>query len=229
MKQIEAEAEAEVEEDSDSDDDPEARPDFIPDTDSDEDEDSDDKYDDSDDEKDKNDLLQDNQKNSLSHNSRPKRTVRAPSRYMPDYAEAGSSADVRVVVDDRKRRSGKFVTVVEVEDSNTRVGEDSEESVDIEHRVHAREYPTDGLSFEAPMINNFPDNEVVGGFAIPKCHTPLYTKIWKRYGHIATTEVWKGFLPTLLTTVVGLLPIIEDMDQMRLRDVRIRNCTGGMR
>ena len=112
------------------------------------------------------------------------------------------------------------MTVVEVEESSNQACEDSAGSVETGDDVHAREYPTAGLLFEAPLINTFPDNEMVGGFVIPKCHASLYTKIWKKYGHISTTEVWKGFLPTLLTTVAGLLPIIEEMNQMHLRDVK---------
>ncbi|XP_026419381.1 nucleolin 1-like [Papaver somniferum] len=176
MKQIEVEAEAEEDSDSDSDD-PYIHPNFIngPDGDSDEEEDSEK---DSDDESDKSDesdernfdchtfqskheleaSISDNQKNPSSHTLRPKRTVRVPARYRSDHVEAGSSADVRVVVDDRRRRNGKSVTVVEVEDSSHRVCEDSAESVEAGDRAHAREYPTVGLLFEAPIINTFPDN-----------------------------------------------------------------------
>ncbi|XP_026436197.1 uncharacterized protein LOC113334068 [Papaver somniferum] len=155
MKQIEAKAEAE--EDSDSADDFDAYPDFIdgPDADSDEEEDSDDKSDDSDDEKDS-----DDESDNSDESGEPKRTVRAPARYRSAHAEAGSSANVRVVVDARRRRNEKSVTVVEVEGSSNRVGEDSAESVEVEDRVHDREYPTSGLLFEAPLINTFLDNEI---------------------------------------------------------------------
>jgi hypothetical protein len=108
--------------------------------------------------------------------------------------------------------------VVEVEESSK--CEDSAGSLETVDNVQAREYPAAGLSFESPMISTSSDDEAVGGFVVPKCYASLYTKIWKRYGHIATTEAWKGFPPTLLTTVAGMLPIIEEMDQMRLRDVK---------
>ncbi|XP_026416737.1 uncharacterized protein LOC113312198 [Papaver somniferum] len=156
MKQIEAEAEAE--EDSDSDD-PDTYPDFIDDADSYEEDDSDDKSDNSDDENDSDDEsdnpdesdeylyfhllfflkhLNYNQKDHSSHNSRPKRTVRAPTRYRSAHAESGSSANVRVAINARRRRSENSVTVVEVEDNSNRVGEDFAESVEVEDRVHAR-------------------------------------------------------------------------------------------
>ncbi|XP_026434350.1 uncharacterized protein LOC113331930 [Papaver somniferum] len=256
MKQIEAEAEAE--EDSDSDDDLEARPYFIPDADSDEEEDSDGKSDESDDEKDSDDesgnsdesddsnissqddpqskreieaSISDNQKNSSSHNSRPKGIVRALARYRSAYAEA----DVRVVVDARRRRSGKSVTVVDVENSSTRVGEDSAESVEIEHMVHAREYPTAGLSFEAPMINNFPDNEVVGGFVIFKwdemisnCEILRFNVGWIRHRieiikiHKATEAADTIFLTTALLEEEKMLALESARVEKAVQELRTK-------
>ncbi|XP_026384382.1 protein starmaker-like [Papaver somniferum] len=205
VKQVEDELEAEYKDEDDSDsDDLDIHPDFTngSDSDSDEEEDSEkdddesDKSDDSDESDDnsvssrneprskheveasisENNLLQDNQKNpSSSHNSRHKRTVRAPARYRSSHTEAGTSVDVHVVVDAGKRRDGE--SVVMVDDSSNRVDEESTDSVEAVIRYHVREYPTAGLQFEAPMINTSPNNEVVGGFVIPKCHAPLYTKI----------------------------------------------------
>ncbi|XP_026420063.1 uncharacterized protein LOC113316045 [Papaver somniferum] len=152
-KQVEAELEAE--EDSD---DPYTHTDFINDPDSDsneeedsekDDEDEDDNSDESDDDStsSRNELQSkheikastlDNHKNPSSHNSRPKRTVRAPARYRSAHAEAGLSVDVRVVFDDRRRRNGNPVVVVGVEDSSNRVCEDSAESMEAGDRVHTR-------------------------------------------------------------------------------------------
>ncbi|XP_026425759.1 uncharacterized protein LOC113321980 [Papaver somniferum] len=119
---------------------------------------------------------------------RPKRTVKAPARYRDARSAAGKSVDVHVFVDARKKKTGKSVIMTSA-DAGSRCDRDSNHFVSAGSRTSVREYPTDGLSFDAPMVTIFPDNQLFGGFIVPKCYASLYIKIWRRYGHIATTEV----------------------------------------
>ena len=122
--------------------------------------------------------------------------------------------DVHVVVAPTTKRNGKSVIVA----NSVSHGENSETSVN--GGDGDREYPMAGLPFDIPLMNACAENQLIGGFIVPKCYASLYTRIWKKYGHLATTEVWRGFPQTLLTTVAGLLPVVDEMNRTRLQDVK---------
>lgn len=59
----------------------------------------------------------------------------------------------------------------------------------------------------------------VGRFLVRKEFVTLYTKIWRRYGHIATRNVVQHCSSSLVTTVNYLLPMIVEMEGTSICDV----------
>lgn len=85
--------------------------------------------------------------------------------------------------------------------------------------ISCHEYPNAGLPFNIQMKCLSSSYRSVGRFLVRKEFVDLYTKIWRRYGHIATRNVVQHCSSALVTTVNCLLPIIVEMEGTSIRDV----------
>ena len=94
--------------------------------------------------------------------------------------------------------------------------------VDLENAdlgISSYEYPNAGLLFDIGMKCLSSSYKTVGGFLVRKEFVSLYTKIWRKYGHIATRNVIRHCSSALVTAVNCLLPMIAEMEDVSIRNV----------
>ncbi|KAI3928543.1 hypothetical protein MKW98_024144 [Papaver atlanticum] len=77
---------------------------------------------------------------------------------------------------------------------------------------------TGSLHFIPSMETIYPGYEIIGGFSVPSRHALLYSEIWVKFGHVATTEVLKH-RSLLVTFVDELLSTVEEMRSKSFNEI----------
>ncbi|XP_026417355.1 serine hydroxymethyltransferase 3, chloroplastic-like, partial [Papaver somniferum] len=160
--------------------------------------------------------------------------IRSSSSYHPgSSAKRARSSEVQdeQLRDDspaRIRRVKKTrrpcVTVIDDDDltspppsnSNTPTPVDLE---DVDLGISSYEYPSACLPFDIHMKCMSSSYRTVGRFLVRKKFVPLYTKVRRRYGHIATRNVVQHCASALVTTVNCLLPMISEIEDISICNI----------
>ncbi|RZC58795.1 hypothetical protein C5167_006096 [Papaver somniferum] len=115
------------------------------------------------------------------------------------------------------------VTLVDDDDLTTPLPSSSNAHVpdleDSDLGISSHEYPNASLPFNVHMRCLSSSQRDIGDFLVRKEFVPLYSKIWRRYGHIVTRNVVRHCSSALVTTVNCLLPMVVEMEGTSIRDV----------